>query len=113
MRWQMLARCAVSRNLTFDSTTLPPRSTNTRFGPFTMMSVMRVVLEQRLERAEAEDVVHQLAGQRALLARVELDAALGGDLRDQPLHIDGQPVGRHGGDRGGIEPREAAGCAAR
>ena len=33
-----------------------------------MMSVIAVVFEQRLERAEAEHVVHQFAGERALLA---------------------------------------------
>ena len=46
----------------------------------------RLVVQQRLERPEAEHVVHQFLGQRALLARVELDAPLGRDLRDQPFH---------------------------
>ena len=40
MRCEMLATCVASRNLMSDSVTLPWRSTNTRFGPFTMMSVM-------------------------------------------------------------------------
>ena len=81
-----------------------------RFGPFTMMSVMRLVLEQRLQRAEAEHVVHQFAGECALLARVELDAASRGDLGDQPLDFGGQPIRRHVGDRGRLEPGKAQGA---
>ena len=40
MRWEMLATCVASRKRMSDSVTLPRRSMNTRFGPFTMMSVM-------------------------------------------------------------------------
>ena len=46
-----------------------------------MMSVIAVVLEQRLQRAEADHVVHQLARPAARCSRrVELDAPFGGDL---------------------------------
>ena len=40
MRWEILATCAASRKRIGDSVTLPWRSTKTRLGPFTMMSVM-------------------------------------------------------------------------
>ena len=107
MRWQMLARCCVSRNRTFDSISLPQRSMKVFSGPFTMISLIDLVLEQWFERSQTQDVVHQFAGQRTLLTGVELHAPLGGDLRDQPFHVGGQPIFRHGGDRRGIEPREA------
>jgi len=66
-----------------------------------------VVLQQRLQRPEAEHVVHQFLGQQALFAAVEMDAFLGGDFRDQPFHFRGQALERHGGDGGRIEPGEA------
>ncbi len=107
MRWQMFARCCVSRNLTLDSTTLPLPFDEGLGRSVHHDVVDGVVLEQRLERAEAEDVVHQLAGQRVLLARVELDAAIGGDFGQQALDVDGQAFRRHRGDRGRLQPRQA------
>ncbi len=40
MRWLTLATCAASRNRALERTVLPDRSTNTRSGPLTMISVM-------------------------------------------------------------------------
>jgi hypothetical protein len=66
-----------------------------------------VILEQRLQRAEPKHVVDQLTRELALLARVELKAPLGGDLRQDALHLQHQPVGRHAGEGCGIELRQA------
>ena len=106
MRWQMFVRCACRG--TARSTARPCRPFDEGLlRPVDHDVGDRVVFQQRLERPEAEHVVHQLAGQRALLAGVELKPPLGGDFRDQPLDVDGQPIFRHGGDRRRIEPRQA------
>lgn len=70
------------------------------------MSLIEIILKQRFERAEPEDVVHQFAGQRVLFARVELNAAIGGDLRKQTLDVDGQPFGWHRRHRRWFKPRQ-------
>ena len=49
----------------------------------------------------------QFAGELALLAAVELDAPLVGDLGDQPLDVALQPLRRGIGERRRIEPRQA------
>ena len=55
----------------------------------------RVVLEQRLERAEARACRAPVrSASCALLAAVELDAPLGGDLGDQPLDSSGRAASR-------------------
>ncbi len=92
------------------STTLPPRSTNVRSGPFTMMSVMLWSSSSVSSGPSPSDVVHQFAGERALFAAVELDAPFGGDFGDQPFDIRGQPLGRHRGDRRRLQSRKADGA---
>ena len=66
-----------------------------------------VVLEQRLERAKAQHVVHQLARKLALLTAIELDPLIRRDLGEQTLHLDGEPLGRHPGNRCRVEPGQA------
>ena len=51
-----------------------------------------VVVEQRLERAEAEHVVHQLGRERALLAAVQLHPPLVGDLGQDVLDLLDEPL---------------------
>ena len=93
MRWQTWATCPASRKRTPESSSLPWRSTKTRSGPFTMMSVIAVVLEQRLERAKPEHVVDEFMGERALLAPIELNAPLRRDFGERALNFLGQLLG--------------------
>ena len=59
-----------------------------------MMSVMAVVLEQRLERAEAQHVVDDLVDQVGLLRPVELQAVLGQQLADHAFQLTNQLLAR-------------------
>ena len=56
-----------------------------------------VVLQQRFERAEAEHVVDKFAGELPLLAAVELDAFLRGDLGQETFDLNGEAIGGHAG----------------
>ena len=58
----------------------------------------QVVLQQHLQRAQAQHVVHQVSRQAALLAPVQLNAPLGGDIGDQSFHFQRQPIRRRRGD---------------
>ena len=90
-----------------DSITLPLRSTKVFSGPFTMMSVMVSSSSNGSSGPSPRMSSTSSPASARCSRRVELDAPFGGDLRDQPFHVGGQPVRRHGGDRGGIQPRQA------
>ncbi len=65
-----------------------------------------VVVEQRLQRPEAQHVVDKIAGELALFAAVKLDAPLGGDIGDQTLDFRAQTVGRQRRDGRGIDAQQ-------
>ena len=94
------SRCASSRKRTSDSASLPLRSTKTCCGPLTMMSVIASSASSGSSGPRPSMSSTSSRGERALLAAVELQAAFGGDLRQQPLDLRAQPFGRQGGDGG-------------
>ena len=77
-------------------------------APTKALAELRTLCMARLD--PAEHVVHQLVGQRLLLAEIQLDAPFVGDVGDQAFHFGGEPAGRGGGDGGGIEPGHAQGA---
>ena len=97
MRVAMFITCWSSRKVTSVSSSLPLRSTKTWRGPLTMMSVIGLVGEQRLERAEAQHVVEQKADQLFLLRAVEAQLALGEDFGDQAGQLAAELVAREAG----------------
>ena len=72
-----------------------------------------VVRQQRLQRTQAGDVMHQFLGQFALFPCIQIDPAFCRDFRNQTFDIVNQPVTGHTRDRGRIQPGKADACAAR
>ena len=51
--------------------------------------------------------MHEVVGDLALFAAIELNAALGGDFGDEALHFGPKPFGRQRGDRRRIDAQQA------
>ena len=76
---------------------------NTVSGPFTMMSLIDIVPQQRFQRAEAHHVVGQFLRELCLVACRELHSLLAGDLMDHRFQFGPQNIGRHLGDGARVE----------
>ncbi len=107
MRCAMPARCVASRKRTSDRVSLPLLLDEDAEGAVHHDVGDRLILQQRRERTEAEHVVDQFRRHLALLARRKADALLVGDLGDHALDLGEQGLLRQGGDRGGVDARQA------